>query len=217
MKRVNRRALNSILSGLVVTMAAVTTLPAAEGPKLAEQVAARMLELQTKIDEILAQTDSTIASLKALSSAKPEDRPVHFKVYQKALAGTNKTHGALHKAIKKAHSQRESYMKTWQKDQAKIVNPTLKAAGEARRAELVPIIDKIQDSLQKCGAAYDPMLQDLNDIDLFLKNDLAAVATPEVANLISDSDRSAGEVRAHAAEAKAAIGDLATRISPYKA
>jgi hypothetical protein len=197
----------------LLVVVGATTVSAAADPKMAEKVAAKTLELETKIDAIVAQTDSVIASLKSMTAVAPADRATAFKAYQKELDKTNKMYENAKKSAEAARKQRESYVKTWQKEAEKIQNPALKEASAARRAELTPMIEKIGGALQKAGADYVPMLQNLNDISSFLQMDLGAVTTPQVAELIQGAETTAASVKTDCETAKGGIRELSARLT----
>jgi hypothetical protein len=201
---------------LIVLAMATGSANAAQGPKAAEQVATKTLELEEALDAIIAQTDSVIDSLKELATADPPDRPAAFSKYAKELGKTNKLYKQTMKASETARKQREDYMKAWKKEADKIQNEALTAVSAARRAELTPLLDKIGGSLRNASTDYAPMLQNLNDIELFLGSDVGAVVTPPVTELIRQAESTAASVASDCRTAKSGIRELATRLSPTK-
>ncbi|MCI0659050.1 MAG: DUF2959 family protein, partial [Acidobacteria bacterium] len=114
----------------------------------------------------------------------------------------------------KAKSQREDYLKAWKKDQDKIQNEQLKQASEARRAELEPLIKQISEGLTSASKNFTPLLQNLNDLNLFLGNDLSAHGFTTAQPLIAECNKSAEIVKEDVEKANEGLRNLAARITP---
>jgi hypothetical protein len=114
----------------------------------------------------------------------------------------------------KAADQREEYMKAWQKDQDKIQNEQLKAASEARRNQLKPVIEQIKNSLASGKDHFTPMMQNLKDLDLFLGNNLTEGGLAQAHDLIAQCNQSAAFVKEDIDRANAALHELAGLVAP---
>jgi hypothetical protein len=111
-------------------------------------------------------------------------------------------------------NQRDQYLAEWQKAQEKMVNPELKAAAEARRAELLPAIEEIKASLGSARSNFDPMMQNLKDLQLFLGADLNTSGLATAQNLITKCNELATNVKNDIDKGNLGLRNLAARITP---
>lgn len=200
------------------TMAFALTLTApvmgASPTSRADKTAKNMLKMENALKEGAAQMDSIIASLNSLSSAQGSDLVSRYNEYSKQVEEMNSTAKKVKSKAEKAKSQREDYLKAWKKDQDKIQNEQLKQASEARRAELEPLIKQISEGLTSASKNFTPLLQNLNDLNLFLGNDLSAHGFTTAQPLIAECNKSAEIVKEDVEKANEGLRNLAARIMP---
>ncbi len=209
MKSVARR-------GATMALALTLTAPAmgASPTSRADKTAKNMLKMENALKEGAAQLDSIIASLNSLSSAQGSDLVSRYTEYSKLVEEMNSAAKKVKSKAEKAKSQREDYLKAWKKDQDKIQNEQLKQASEARRAELEPVIRQISEGLTTANQNFTPLLQNLNDLNLFLGNDLSAHGLTTARDLISQCNKSAEIVKEDVEKANEGLRNLAARITP---
>jgi chromosome segregation ATPase len=152
-----------------------------------------------------AQIDSIITSLNSLSSAQGSDLVSRYTDFSKQVEKLDSTAKKVRSQAEKAKSQRQDYIKAWKKDQDKIQNEQLKAASEARRTELEPVVQQISDGLTSASKNFTPFLQNLKDLSLFLGNDLSAHGLTTAQPLISDCNKSAELVKQDVDKANEAL------------
>ena len=63
-------------------------------------------------------------------------------------------------------------MAAWQQEAAAITNPEVKAATQARQAEVKRTLGELSGAGKKTGDAYQPFISDMKDIKTYLSNDL---------------------------------------------
>ena len=197
-------------AALVVLFAAACASPTAAP----EKAAAAMMKYDATIREGVAQMDAVIGSLKGLRSAEGSNLVARYKEFSKQVDTLDRLQKEVAKDAQAAAKQQNLYLSQWQEAQDQIRNSNLKAAAEARRAELLPAIEKIKSSLGSARTNFDPMMQNLKDLQLFLGNDLTATGLATAQSHIDRCDVTASWVRADIAEGVQGLRDLATRIRP---
>ena len=202
--------------GATMALALTLTAPAmgASPTSRADKTAKNMLKMEDTLKQGAAQMDSIIASLNSLSSAQGSDLVSSYTKYSKQVEELNSTAKKVKSKAEKAKVQREDYLKAWKKDQDKIQNEQLKQASESRRAELEPIIKQISSSLTSASQNFTPLLQNLNDLNLFLGNDLSAHGFASAQDLISQCNKSAEIVKQDVEKANEGLRNLAAAITP---
>ena len=200
------------------TMALALTLAApamgASPTSRADKTAKNMLKMEDALKAGAAQMDSIIASLNSLSSAQGSELVSSYNKYSKQVEELNSTAKKVKSKAEKAKAQREDYLKAWKKDQDKIQNEQLKQASESRRAELEPLIKQISEGLTSASQNFTPLLQNLNDLNLFLGNDLSAHGFASAQDLISQCNKSAEVVKQDVEKANEGLRNLAASITP---
>jgi chromosome segregation ATPase len=180
----------------------------------ADKTAQNMLKMQNALKAGESQIDSIITSLNGLSSAQGSDLVSRYNDFSKQVEKLDSTAKQVRKRAEKAKSEREDYLKAWQKDQNKIQNEQLKAASEAKRTELEPLLQQISESLTSGNKNFTPLLQNLKDLSLFLGNDLSERGLTTAQPMISDCNKSAELVKEDVDRANEALANLAARITP---
>jgi chromosome segregation ATPase len=198
----------------ILVLALVTPAMGASATSRADKTAQNMLKMEKALTDGEAQIDSIIKSLNSLSSAQSKDLVSQYTQFSKQVENLDSTAKDVKKRAEKAKSQREDYLKAWKKDQGKIQNEQLRNASEARRAELEPLLQQIGDSLKSASENFDPMLQNLKDLSLFLGNDLSEHGLTAAQPLISDCNKSAALVKDDVDKANDGLRNLAARITP---
>ncbi len=203
-------------TGLFVTSMVVAALVfmAAAAPDQAEKVAQRMLKFDQALTQAQTQIDTTLASMNALSTASGNDLAAKYKEYSNNVKKLESMAQKAKAQSQQATAQREQYLKQWESSQAKIQNEQLKAASETRRNELMPKIEAIKTSLTSAKDAFQPFMQDLKDLNLYLGNNLNPQGIAGASELMTKSTSAGETVKTAIQQGQAAIKDLAASISP---
>ena len=200
------------------TMALALTLAApalgASPTSRADKTAKNMLKMENALKQGEAQLDSIIASLNSLSSAQGSELVSSYNKFSKQVEEMNSTAKKVKSKAEKAKAQREDYLKAWKKDQGKIQNEQLQQASVARRAELEPFIKQISEGLTSASQNFTPLLQNLNDLNLFLGNDLSTHGFASAQELISQCNQSTELVKQDVEKANEGLRNLAASITP---
>ncbi len=203
-------------TGLFVTSMVVAALVfmGAAAPDQAEKVAQRMLKFDQALTQAQTQIDTTLASMNALSTASGNDLAAKYKEYSNNVKKLESMAQKAKAQSQQATAQREQYLKQWESSQAKIQNEQLKAASETRRNELMPKIEAIKTSLTSAKDAFQPFMQDLKDLNLYLGNNLNPQGIAGASELMTKSTSAGETVKTAIQQGQAAIKDLAASISP---
>jgi Skp family chaperone for outer membrane proteins len=199
---------------LALMLALSLSLVGAAAPNQAEKVAQRMLDFDKALTQASTQIDTTLASMNAIPTASPADMASKYKDFSGQVKKLQSMADKAKSQSQKAASQREEYLKQWQASQAKIQNPQLQAASEARRNELMPKIEAIKTSLGAAKDTFTPFMQDLNDLVLYLGNNLSAGGMTGAQPLMEKCNTDGATVKTDIAGGQTAIKDLANSISP---
>jgi chromosome segregation ATPase len=192
---------------------AVPALALAAAPDKAEKVAAGMLKFDQALGAASAQIDATLNSMNAMT--KSDGSLVdNYKTFTKEVENLDKMAQKAKSNSEKANAARDEYLKQWQASQANIQNAQLKAASEARRAELGPKIEAIKSSLASASATFKPFMQDLKDLTVFLGNSLNAATVASASDMMTKCNTDGASVKADIAKGSAALKDLAGSIQP---
>ena len=117
------------------------------------------------------QVDEMLASLDSLVRAEGDMKPA-FKKFSDTIGDTEKMAAKARKSAQSIRDQEAEYFAAWQQEAAAITNPELKAATQARQAEVKNTLGELGASGKKAGDAYDPFIKDMKDIRTYLSNDL---------------------------------------------
>ncbi len=210
----SKRALLFTVALTILGLAlAAPGLSLAADPKAAEKVAQGMLKFDESIKTATTQLDATLNAMNAL--AKPDANLVEaYKTFAKEVDNLGKVAQKAKDNSQKAAAQRDEYLKQWQASQAGIQNAQLKAASEARRAELGPKIEALKTSLSSAATTFAPFHQDLKDLTVFLGNSLNASTVASANDLMTKCNTDGASVKADLGKASAAVQDLAGSIKP---
>jgi chromosome segregation ATPase len=203
-------------TGLFVTSIVVAALVfmGAAAPDQAEKVAQRMLKFDQALTQAQTQIDTTLASMNALSTASGNDLAAKYKEYSNNVKKLESMAQKAKAQSQQATAQREQYLKQWETSQAKIQNEQLKAASQTRRDELMPKIEAIKTSLTSAKDAFQPFMQDLKDLNLYLGNNLNPQGIAGASELMTKSTSAGETVKTSIQQGQATIKDLAASISP---
>ena len=186
----------------------------AAAPNQAEKVASKMLDFDKALTEASTQIDTTLASMNAIAGASGSDMASKYKDFTGQVKKLQSMADAAKSRSEQATAQREEYLKQWQASQEKIQNPELKAASEARKAELQPKIEAIKTALTSAKETFGPFMQNLNDLVAYLGNNLSAGGMTGAQPLMEKCNTDGATVKTDIASGQTAIKDRASSISP---
>ena len=98
-------------------------------------IADTMAKQMTGLQEAKPQVDVMLASLEGLTRAEGDMRPA-FKKFSETLDETEKAAARARKSRQTIREKEAEYFAEWQRQAAEITNPQIKAATQARQAEV---------------------------------------------------------------------------------
>ena len=134
-------------------------------------IADSMAKQTTGMQAAKPQVDAMLASLESLVRAQGDMKPA-FKTFSDMIDDTEKTAAQARKSAQSIREQEAEYFAAWQQEAAAITNPEIKAATQARQAEVKSTLTDLSAAGKTAGDAYGPFIRDMKDIRTYLSNDL---------------------------------------------
>ena len=134
------------------------------------------------------QVDAMLASLEGLTRAQGDMRPA-FKQFSQTLDDTEKTAARARKSQATIREKEAEYFAEWQRQAAEITNPQIKAATQARQAEVKSTLASLSQTGRAAGEAYDPFISNMKDIRTYLSNDLTPAGVKRLEPTIEKARR----------------------------
>ena len=134
------------------------------------------------------QVDAMLASLEGLTRAQGDMRPA-FKQFSETLNDTEKTAARARKAQQTIREKEAEYFAEWQRQATEITNPQIKAATQARQAEVKSTLASLSQTGKAAGEAYDPFISNMKDIRTYLSNDLTPAGVKRLEPTIEKARR----------------------------
>ena len=146
---------------------------ASTGYDRSANIADTMAKQVTGLQEAKPQVDAMLASLEGLTRAEGDMRPA-FKKFSETLGDTEKAAARARKSSQTLREKEAEYFAEWQRQAAEITNPQIKAATQARQAEVKRNLETLSQTGRTAGEAYEPFISNMKDIRTYLSNDLTA-------------------------------------------
>ena len=134
------------------------------------------------------QVDAMLASLEGLTRAQGDMRPA-FKQFSETLNDTEKTAAQARKSQQTIREKEAEYFAEWQRQATEIANPQIKAATQARQAEVKSTLASLSQTGKAAGDAYNPFISNMKDIRTYLSNDLTPAGVKRLEPTIEKARR----------------------------
>ncbi len=206
--------LKSWLMLALLLVFAAPVLAASSAASQADKVASKMLDFDKAVGEASAQIDLTLNAMNAIAAAPGADMASKYKDFGAQVKKLQSMADKAKSRSQQATAQREDYLKEWQASQSKIQNEQLKSASEARRNELLPKIEAVKAAMGAAKDTFTPFMADLNDLNLYLGNNLNAAGVTGASSLMEKCNADGAKMKSDIATGQAALKDLATSIQP---
>lgn len=115
-----------------------------------------------------------LTSLNQLVSQPVGDMRGQYKDYLSAVSNLGKTSAKVDQTINSMLAGSQIYFADWGNQIAAISDPTLKQLSLDRKNQAVTNLAELKINMDKARAAYKPLAKDLDDIGLYLGNNLTA-------------------------------------------
>lgn len=182
--------------------------------KAAENIAKGMIQFQGNLTSVKTQVDTVLKSLQDLTTASSPDVVKKYEAFAKEVRNTTDLKEDVQARAKQVTAKRDKFLKAWSDDQKDIQNEDLRKASESRQAELSPIVDRLKTAMSSAGETSTPFLQNMNDLVLFLGNDLSPTAMTTAAPLIGKCNDGGTTLQGDLDAGIAAVGELVTFFQP---
>jgi len=172
-----------------------------------------LAELRDSMVATRGQIEQTLASLNGLTSAAPDELRDAYRQYANDADKIAQQAATVDKESRQMRSRGDEWLAGWQKSQADVNNPELKALGEQRRAQALARIQNIERSLAEARQAFAPFVANLQDVKQVVGNDLTpnGVAAVSGTAVVQNANQS-GAAAARALDAT--IADLQVLLTP---
>ncbi|BAM02946.1 DUF2959 family protein [Phycisphaera mikurensis] len=138
-----------------------------------------------------------------------------FNRYRSQREGVRDLAMSLREGYANLQNAERVYISTWEQDLAAIADPELRQQSVDRRAALRDRFGRLGNDLDNTKQSFQPLLQQLSDLEVFLKNDLTATGVRQVRDRLekagSESEALGGKVSSDLAQLDSLIDELAPR------
>ena len=200
--------------GLVLLLVALVSVACATtGFERSTNIADTMAKQTQVIQEAKPQVDAMLASLEELTRAQGDMRPA-FKKFSDTLDDTEKMAARTRKTGQTIREKEADYFAQWQKESAEISNPQIKAATQARQAEVKTKLASLSQTGKTAGDLYDPFISDMKDIRTYLSNDLTTDGVKKIEPTIQKARREGAALQKALDDFNRASTDVQASLRP---
>ena len=186
---------------------------ATTGFQRSTSIADTMAKQTQIIQEAKPQVDTMLASLDELTRAQGDLRPA-FKRFSDTLDDTEKVAARTRKTGQTIREKEAEYFAEWQKESAEITNPQIKAATQARQAEVKTKLSSLSQRGKTAGDAYDPFISNMKDIRTYLSNDLTTGGVKKIEPTIEKARRDGATLQKALDDFNRASADVQASLRP---
>ena len=156
-------------------------------------------QVDSEMRKMVAQIDTTAASLDAVVSPGQPDLKKTFSTYSANVADLEKTGNNVLKYMAEMKVNTKEYFAEWQKEGDTYTNPRLRELSEERRNKLADIYAQVPAANEGVKDSYLAYITDLKEIQMYLSNDLTpngvASVTPIAQKSVRDLDKLKASLR----------------------
>jgi TolA-binding protein len=137
-------------------------------------------DVDTEIRTLIEQIDITGASLEALVAADSSNLRTAFNTYSANVDKLERQGKQVQKRVVEMRANSKEYFSEWERQGNAFTNPRIRELSEQRRATLAQIFNQVGTSSAGIAEAYRAYLTDLQEIRLFLSNDLTPAGIRQI-------------------------------------
>jgi len=156
---------------ILITLGCATLLACA-APAGQEQLAARINQAHREAENTVAQLESTLAALNALTSQKKGDLAPAYQAFRQEIPKTQNAATATSAQVERMTKDKETYFADWQNTVKGINNPSLQKKAQKRLDSASRSYDKVEAAMVTARDKFRPFLSDLADIEKALSQDV---------------------------------------------
>lgn len=152
---------------LILTLVGCQTNGVYKADKTVQAMNKKFATIESANDKITAATSSLRELIKEGGDMKTE-----FKTFDKDVKNLISLQHQFRKLENKLDSSKSAFTDTWAERQLTIKNDELRNRSIKRRSQVTAEFNKVNQSIGKTKAEFDPWLQKVIDIRTYLENDL---------------------------------------------
>jgi hypothetical protein len=137
-------------------------------------MASSVVQTGKQLDASKSAVTQVLTTLNQLVSQPVGDMRDQYKAYLSASKDLGKTSANVDNTITTMMNGSQIYFADWGNSIAAMSDPTLKQLSADRKQQAVTSLADLKASMDKARAAYKPLAKDLDDIGLYLGNNLTA-------------------------------------------
>ncbi len=183
----------------------------------AETAITSLKDTRMELTDASKQVDMTLAAIDGLQ-APNADLTKQYGNYKTQVAKLEDQGLSASNRAAAMRGRAAEYQEKWRDELAMVKDPTLKAAAEERAAKVRDRFANIQARSQESREAYQPFLQQLKEIQIYLGNDLTAGgvkgAAPAFTKAKASGEETKKRIAALQAELDALGGEMAATMPP---
>ena len=149
-------------------------------------------QVDTEMRKMVAQIDTTAASLDAVVSPGQSDLKKSFTTYSDNVVELEKTGDKVLKYMAEMKVNTKEYFTEWAKEGDAYTNPRLRELSQERQNKLADIYAQVPAANEGVKESYLAYITDLKEIQMYLSNDLTpngvSSVTPIAQKSVSELD-----------------------------
>jgi len=160
----------AVVSAVVLTLffTGCATTPADRAANIADTV----IQTGKQLENSKGTVTQVLTTLNQMVTQPSGDMRGQYKDYLAAVSALASTSGKVDQAINSMLAGSQIYFADWSNQIVAINDPTLKQLSLDRKNQAVANLAELKSGMEKARAAYKPLAKDLDDIGLYLGNNL---------------------------------------------
>jgi hypothetical protein len=205
-----RSALTPLLLAVLAVAHAGGCSTSSRGEKMVQSYA----RTREAVGEAQREVDTTIASLAALRTTRPELLPDAFRRYKDAVGRLEQEGKDAKKRAVAMQGESDTYIRAWQAEMETFKDPTVKATLESRRQAVRSNFKLLTMYADDARKAYGPFLQGSREVSRALSIDLSPAAVTGLAPAMDRVALDGQALQERLAAVQRALGNIANGVSP---
>jgi ABC-type transporter Mla subunit MlaD len=141
------------------------------------------------------QIDTTVRTLDRVATTHTDDLKPAFKSFTTELAELESQAKRVVSRSKDLNSRSSRYLRTWERQLAKVDTPALRLQAEQRRDQAAAMLEDTKDELDRIQPEYEQFIANLNEIKLVLDYDLNPAGVASITNVIVKAKNEAAPLK----------------------
>jgi hypothetical protein len=201
-------------AALLLTVLALAHAGGCASTSRGEKMVQSYARTREAVAEGQREVDTTLASLAALRTTRPELLPDAFRRYKDAVGRLEEEGKDAKKRAVAMQGQSETHIKAWEAEMETFKDPTVKASLESRRQAVRSNFKLLTMYADDARKAYAPFLQGSKEVARALSIDLSPAAVTSLAPAMDRVAIDGQALQERLAAVQRALGNIANGVSP---